>query len=168
MQEHLCRMARYNRWANDRLITACERLSGEAYHQPRQAFFGSIHGTLNHMLVADELWLSRFEGLPRPDLELDDQPFADLEALNTARLAMDQRIMSLTDSYDSADIAKVIRYRMITLQGEVEMPLHICWLHLFNHQTHHRGQIHDQLSQTDIPPPSLDLMHYAVEVTSSP
>ena len=163
MQDHLCRMARYNRWANDRLHAAIEQLPRNVYHQPRQAFFGSIHGTLNHLLVGDEVWLSRFERQPTPDVKLDDQPFSDLKALRAARSAMDERIIALADSYDAAEIGQTIRYRMITLPDEIEMPLAICWMHLFNHQTHHRGQIHDQLSQTDVPPPSIDLIYYVIE-----
>ena len=163
MRDHLCRMARYNRWANERLYAACEKLDDESYKQQRPAFFGSIHGTLNHIIVGDRLWLARLEGLPRPDLKLDDHPFAILDALKAARLAEDARMIDLTVGYDDDDMERIISYRMITLPGDIETPLHHCWLHLFNHQTHHRGQIHDQLSQTDVPPPPLDLMHYMHE-----
>lgn len=163
MRSHLCRMALYNRWANEQLYTACSHLSNEAYHQPRQAFFGSIHGTLSHIFVGDQLWLARIESLPKPDLTLNDQPFADLTTLATARRTEDERIVSLTAGYGDKDLASIIRYSMVTQPGDVETPLHLCWLHLFNHQTHHRGQIHDQLSQTDVPPPSLDLIYYLRE-----
>jgi len=163
MRDHLCRMARYNRWANARLYAACGQLSEGSYKQRRQAFFGSIHGTLNHILVGDRIWLSRVEGLPKPDLTLDDQPFANLIALKEARGLEDERIIGLTDEHGDDDMDRVIRYRMVTRPDDVETPLYLCWLHLFNHQTHHRGQIHDQLSQTDVPPPSLDLMHYLRE-----
>lgn len=163
MRDHLRRMAKYNRWANERLYAACGQLDDEAYHQSRQAFFGSIHGTLSHILVGDRLWLARIEDLPAPALKLDDQLFADLASLTEARGEEDRRMIGITDDYDDDAIERVIRYRMITRPGEIETPLNLCWLHLFNHQTHHRGQIHDQLSQTNVAPPSLDLMPYLLE-----
>ena len=163
MRDHLSRMAHYNRWANRRLYQACAALDEEAYHQKRQAFFGSIHGTLNHILVGDRLWLARIEGLPKPDLKLDDHPYRDLASLDEARRSEDDRIVELTDGYDEAAIDRVVSYRMVTRPDDVQTPLHLCWLHLFNHQTHHRGQVHDQLSQTDIAPPSLDLIYYLRE-----
>lgn len=160
MREHLCRTAHYNQWVNQRLYNACEQLSAEAYHQPRQAFFGSIHGTLNHILVGDRIWLARIERQPAPALKLDDQPFDDLPSLKTARIAEDDRIVMLTEGYDDDDIDASITYRTVTNPQQMTTPLHLCWLHLFNHQTHHRGQIHDMLTQTDVAPPSLDLIFY--------
>lgn len=160
IRDHLCRMACYNRWANERLYEACRTLDDDSYHAARKAFFGSIHGTLNHVLVGDLLWLARIEGLPKPDLKLDDQPYGDLASLSEARLAEDERMIRLTDSYDDDAIDRVVHYRMVTRPDDVSTPLHLCWLHLFNHQTHHRGQVHDQLSQTNVPPPSLDLIYY--------
>lgn len=163
MRDHLSRMARYNRWANERLYAALQGLSTDAYHRARPAFFGSIHGTLNHILVGDRHWLARIEGLPRPDLMLDDQPYGDFASLEAARKAEDDRMIRLTDGYDETGLDRAIRYRTITSPADIETPLHLCWLHLFNHQTHHRGQVHDQLSQTDIPPPPLDLIFYLRE-----
>jgi uncharacterized damage-inducible protein DinB len=163
MRDHLSRLARYNRWANARLYAAVAQLSDEAYHQARPAFFGSIHGTLNHILIGDRLWLARIEDLPPPDLKLDDHPYDDLPALTQARQEEDERMIRLTESYDDGGLDRVLRYRAITMPGEQATPLYLCWLHLFNHQTHHRGQVHDQLSQTDVPPPPLDLMPFVKE-----
>jgi len=163
MLEHLRRMARYNGWANERLYAACEQLPEAEYRRPRQAFFGSIHGTLNHLLVGDRIWLARIEGQAPPALRLDDQPCASLSELSIARAAEDERMVRLVDGYAEADLVRDLRYRMITRPGEVTTPLHLCWLHLFNHQTHHRGQTHDQLSQTEVPPPPLDLIFYLRE-----
>ncbi|MGI9437545.1 MAG: DinB family protein [Geminicoccaceae bacterium] len=160
MREHLCRMARYNQWANQRLYNACEQLSANAYHQPRPAFFGSIHGTLNHILVGDLLWLARIERKDAAALKLDDQLHDDLAALKPARIDQDEHIVALTASYGDDDIAVSITYRTVTDPQEMTAPLHLCWLHLFNHQTHHRGQIHDMLSQTEVAPPPLDLIFY--------
>ena len=160
MLEHLRRMARYNRWANQRLYAACRELPAVEYRKPRQAFFGSLHGTLSHVLVGDRLWLARIEGQAPPALRLDDQPCASLDELEVARAAEDLRMIGLVDGYDEGDLGRTISYRRVTEPGEVSTPLPLCWLHVFNHQTHHRGQAHDQLSQTAVPPPPLDLIYY--------
>lgn len=161
MVEHLRRMARYNRWANERLYAACRELPEEEYRKPRAAFFGSLHGTLNHILVGDRLWLARIEGQPMPALKLDDQPCADLEELGAARAAEDERMIQLTDGYrNDEDVGRIVSYRMVSRPDAMSTPLHLCWLHVFNHQTHHRGQAHDQLSQTAVPPPPLDLIYF--------
>lgn len=163
MLEHLRRMARYNAWANRRLYAACEELPDAEYRGPRRAFFGSIHGTLNHLLVGDRIWLARIEGQASPRLRLDDQPCGSLSELAPERAAEDQRMIRLVDGYQERDLAREVRYRMTTRPDEVATPLHLCWLNLFNHQTHHRGQVHDQLSQTEVPPPPLDLIFYLRE-----
>ncbi len=163
MRDHLCRMARYNRWANTRLYEACAVLDETAYRAEGKMFFGSIHGTLNHLLVADRLWLTRILGEPPPALELDDRPFDDLLTLKQARVDEDRKMADLTESYAEGDLDTDISYRMVTRPDDVTTPLHICWLHLFNHQTHHRGQVHDQLVQTQIAPPPLDLILYLRE-----
>ena len=160
MLEHLRRMARYNAWANQRLYQACAQLSEDEYRRPRRAFFGSIHGTLNHLLVGDRTWLARIEGKPNPNVRLDDQPCGSLAELQEARNLEDARMIDLADGYAEDDLAKPVRYRLVARPEKAETPLHLCWLHLFNHQTHHRGQVHDQLSQTDLAPPSLDLIVY--------
>ena len=159
MRQHLRRMARYNRWANERLYAACGQLPAGEYHRPRQAFFGSIHGTLSHVLVGDRMWLARIECAPPPDLGLDDQPYGGLEEL----AAEDRRIIECIDATGEETLLEPVRYRTVVRPEAVETPLHLCWLHVFNHQTHHRGQAHDQLSQTTIPPPPLDLIYYLRE-----
>ena len=163
MQQHLCRMARYNRWANQQLIEACSALNEADYFAEGKMFFGSIHGTFNHILVADRLWLTRILGEPSPALKLDDRPFADLPALRHARDEQDLVMIDLTESYVDDDLDADISYRMVTRPEDVTTPLHLCWLHLFNHQTHHRGQVHDQLMQTSVAPPALDLVYYLRE-----
>jgi len=163
MREHLRRMARYNAWANRRLYAACEELDEGEYHKPRPAFFGSIHGTLNHLLIGDWIWLARIEGRPNPKLRLEDRPCASLADLKKARAAEDARMIELVDGYAEADLLQPVRYRRITAPDEAVTRVHVCWLHLFNHQTHHRGQVHDQLSQTAVAPPPLDLVYYLRE-----
>ena len=163
MLQHLRRMARYNRWANERLYAVCGELPTGEYHRPRRAFFGSIHGTLSHLLVGDRLWLARIAGEAPPDLKLDDRPYGTLDDLGAARVAQDQRIVELVDATGEEALPDLVRYCTVVRPEAVETPLHLCWLHMFNHQTHHRGQVHDQLSQTTVPPPPLDLIYYLRE-----
>jgi uncharacterized damage-inducible protein DinB len=163
MLDHLRRMARYNQWANQRLYAACRQLPEEEYRRPRPAFFGSLHGTLSHVLVGDRLWLARIEGMAAPALRLDDQPYASLDALESARTAEDARMIRLVDGYREDELARIVSYRPVTRPDDVTTPLHLCWLHVFNHQTHHRGQAHGQLSQTALPPPPLDLIYFLRE-----
>ncbi len=163
MREHLRRMARYNRWANRRLYETCATLPEDVYSRPRKMFFSSIHGTLNHILTGDRVWLARIERQPAPDYALDDPLYPDLPSLRAAREAEDDHMIALTKSYGEADLDTILHYRPITIPEDLSTPLPLCWLHLFNHQTHHRGQIHDQISQAEMAPPPLDLMHFIRE-----
>jgi len=157
--DHFRTFARYNAWANDRLYAACARLPDAEFRAPRQAFFGSIMGTLNHILVGDRAWLGRLEGGPSGIARLDDILFEDLVELTQARVAEDRRIGALMDRLDAEALARDLVYR--TMAG-VEYRTPVVWVlsHLFNHQTHHRGQAHALLSQTTVAPPSLDLIYF--------
>jgi uncharacterized damage-inducible protein DinB len=156
------RLAAYNAWANRRLYDACHRLSEREYYASRKAFFGSIHRTLNHLLVADRIWLSRLAGSPSPGLALDAELYAVRDELRAAREALDARLAEYVGSLDEADLAATVSYQNI--QGQpFAHPRSLLLQHLFNHQTHHRGQIHDMLSATEVPPPPLDIMYFVRE-----
>ena len=160
--DHLRRLARYNAWANRRLFAACRELSDEEYHKPRPAVFGSIHGTLNHLLVGDRIWLDRLAGCAPRHARLDERPCATLDELEAARRAEDERIAAVVDGLEEANLSRELRY--VTIAGAPQVtPVADVLLHLFNHQTHHRGQVHDQLSQTPVPPPPLDLIYFLRE-----
>jgi uncharacterized damage-inducible protein DinB len=163
MLEHVQRMSRYNRWANVRLYGACAALADGEFEQRRPAFFRSISGTLNHLLVTDRMWIDRLDGRPFVGGKLDDQPFPGLADLRAARLALDEEIVALASSFDAGRLAGTTTYRMQTRPEDRTVPTALCWLHMFNHQTHHRGQVHDQLSQTQVPPPALDLIYMVYE-----
>jgi uncharacterized damage-inducible protein DinB len=152
-------LARYNAAANRRLYAACATLDDKALRQDRGAFFGSIWGTLNHLMVVDRLWLTRFAGGDAPSTDLDAILFDDFDALATARVAMDARIERFAAALTPSFLAGSIRYA--SLQGNrVEDPVTVLLLHFFNHQTHHRGQVHALLSQAGLAdPPVLDLQH---------
>lgn len=149
-------MAAYNRLANGRLYEACARLADEERKRRRPAFFGSIHGTLNHILVGDRIWLARFEGEEVPSTGLDAVLYEDFAELGGARGREDARIESFVAGIDEAFLGGTIRYE--NNEGRtLEDPLDVLLPHFFNHGTHHRGQVHDMLSGTDVPPPVLDL-----------
>jgi uncharacterized damage-inducible protein DinB len=150
------RLALYNRLANERLYSACAELPDGERKKPRRAFFCNMHGTLNHIMVGDRIWLARFAGGEVPSVGLDTILYEDFAKLSAARAREDARIEAFTVSLDPGFLAKSIAY--INNQGRrFNDPVEMLLLHFFNHQTHHRGQVHDMLSQTDIPPPVLDL-----------
>jgi uncharacterized damage-inducible protein DinB len=153
-------MARYNQWANRRLYDACAKLSGEDYLRPRPAFFGSIHGTLNHILVGDRVWLGRFGWSDAKVTALDQILYRDLATLRAARAAEDANIIARIDGLADDAVDGVLVYRSIVDPAERRTTLHWALTHFFNHQTHHRGQVHDMLSQTAVAPPPLDLMYF--------
>lgn len=162
MAEHFQLLARFNRWANERLLDACGRLSEEAYLKPRKAFFGSIHGTLDHLLACDILWSDRLEGRPSEIHALDQSLHRDLAGLRARRRAEDARLMAIVGRFDEAALGGSLRYAL--LDGEdFETPLPALLGTIFNHQTHHRGQVHNMLSQADLEPPPLDIIDYLDE-----
>jgi uncharacterized damage-inducible protein DinB len=149
-------LARYNRLANDRLYASCAELSDAVRKQTRPAFFKSIHGTLNHIMVGDRIWLARFEGREVPSTGLDAILYDDFEALRAARSEEDIRIEDFAAGVTDAFLAGTIRYE--NNEGRIfDDPADMLVSHFFNHQTHHRGQLHDMLCQTDVATPVLDL-----------
>jgi uncharacterized damage-inducible protein DinB len=160
MKSQLAMFAAYNAWANELLYDAAERLSDADYRADRGAFFKSVHGTLNHLLVADRIWMRRFTGTGEAPNRLDAILFEDLGVLRTARKGEDMRIVDYVGSLSEEDLGGVIRYRTISSPAEIEQPLLPALLHLFNHQTHHRGQIHCILTGLKGEAPSLDLIYF--------
>ena len=154
--EHFRMLTSYNTLANRRLHEACSQLSDREYRASREAFFGSIYATLNHLVVGDRIWLARFGGEEVPSTNLDAILYEDFTELRRAREAEDDRIETFVSTLDAAFLDRSIRYT--NNEGRiVEDPIVLLVAHFFNHQTHHRGQVHDMLSQTDVAPPVLDL-----------
>ncbi|MDI1285392.1 MAG: DinB family protein [Reyranella sp.] len=148
--------ARYNRLANERLYEACAALSDEERRRDLGAFFKSVHGTLNHLLLGDRIWMTRFEGGSHPSTDLGAILHDDFATLRAARAAMDARIERFAADLPRDVAAGTIRY--LNNAGLVsEDPLDVLLPHFFNHQTHHRAQIHTLLSQLGRDPPALDL-----------
>jgi uncharacterized damage-inducible protein DinB len=153
----------YNAWANMRLYEAAAALPDAEYRADRGAFFKSVHGTLNHILVADKIWMSRFTGEGEAPSRLDVILFEDLAELRREREREDGRIEHYARGTDEAALSARIRYRTITNPTDVEQPLAPALLHMFNHQTHHRGQVHAILTGLGRDAPSLDLPYFMRE-----
>ncbi|WP_338828935.1 DinB family protein [Bradyrhizobium sp. 27S5] len=158
--ENFRQLAAYNHWANLRLYGAALELPEEAYRRSTGVFFGSLHGTLNHLLLTDRIWLKRLTGTGEHPDRLDAILHDDRRDLLRARMAEDARLNELVESYTGADLLEPIAYQ--TTSGKpYRQPRQDILLHLFNHQTHHRGQAHACCSiLTGSEPPSLDLLAF--------
>jgi uncharacterized damage-inducible protein DinB len=158
MKAYFEQRAAYNRWANARLYEAAFALSEADYRRDAGAFFKSMHGTLNHLLLTDRLWLKRLTGEGEHPNALDAILYEDRRALAAARADEDDRIVAYVASLDEAALDGPLAYA--TTSGKpYEQKRSEILAHLFNHQTHHRGQAHTILSiVTGRAPPQLDLL----------
>jgi uncharacterized damage-inducible protein DinB len=158
MKAYFEQRAAYNRWANARLYEAALSLSDADYRRDVGAFFKSIHGTLNHLLLTDRLWLKRLTGDGEHPNQLNAVIYDDRRALAAARADEDDRIVRYVASLDAAALEALQKYAT-TSGKEFEQKRRDILAHLFNHQTHHRGQAHTILSIcTGREPPQLDLL----------
>ncbi len=159
MLEHFQTFARYNRWANGRLYAAVASLPDADYRADRGAFFRSLHGTLNHVLVGDRMWMRRMTGEGPAPSRLDEILFEDLAKLHEARAAEDERIVAFVEGLDDARIMGDLTYQN-TSGKSFTQPLAQILAHFFNHQTHHRGQAHTILTSLGHDAPELDLIFF--------
>lgn len=162
--EHARVMARYNRWMNDKLYAIADTLTDAERKQDRGAFFGSIHRTLNHLLLADRVWLGRFTGVALEEGEmgpggirsLDQELYADFAELRRERGKTDDEIDSFVATLTAEKLAGPLRFVRRGVANE--LPLWHAIAHLFNHQTHHRGQVTTLLVQAGRDPGVTDLV----------
>jgi len=157
---HVRAMAEYNRWQNENLYGAAEGLDDRARKAPRGAWFGSIHATLNHILYGDQIWMSRFAGTPKPKASSIPDSVGMYEAwgdLKRERTAFDQVIIEWADRLDPAGLAGDLTWLSGAVGRELTSPRWLLVTHMFNHQTHHRGQVHCMLTQAGVRPGSTDL-----------
>jgi uncharacterized damage-inducible protein DinB len=151
-------MAAYNRWMNERLYALCAELPDAERKRDRGAFFRSIHGTLNHLLLADHIWMGRFLGKPRHFPALDHELHAEFEPLRAARAEMDGEIDGWVVTLSDAALGGDLRYRSIVNPQDRALPLWAAVTHFFNHQTHHRGQLTTLIHQAGRDPGVTDLL----------
>jgi len=162
LSHHLLTLAYNNAWANHRLLGACMRLSQDAFEQKRVSFFPSIKATLNHNLTVDWFYvnaLDRAQHGEQPDpngyaVFAVEEPMGTCAALREAQWAVDQRLLQLCAAQRDAQLqseVQIVRPSRTTSDTRVRL-----LAHLFQHQTHHRGQVHAMLAGTNVAPPQLD------------
>lgn len=151
-------MSAYNRWMNQRIYALCEEIPDARRKRDIGAFFKSIHGTLNHILLADRVWIGRFKHQPFVVAALDQELYADFSELRAEREKTDQEIEVWVESLTAADLGSELHYQSIVNPTPKSHPMGFALMHFFNHQTHHRGQITTLLSQLGIDPGVTDLL----------
>ena len=155
---HARGMARYNKWMNQGLYETCAGLSDAQRKQDLGAFFRSIHGTLNHLLLTDRLWMGRFTGEPYTVRSLDEELYADFETLRVERAREDERICDWVETLSDESLGGELVYTSAVNPAPRRMPYWLAVSHFFNHQTHHRGQITTLLKQQGVDPGVTDLV----------
>ena len=152
-------MARYNAWQNGSIYGAADGLTDEARREDRGAFFGSIHATLSHLLWGDTMWMSRFDGWDRPEVGMSGSAswIEGWDDLRSRREAADARIASWADGLGEGDLQGELTWYSGVLGRETGAPKARTLVHFFNHQTHHRGQVHAMLTAAGATPGDTDL-----------
>ncbi len=152
-------MARYNLWQNRSILAAADALDDAARRADRGAFFGSIAGTLSHLLWGDLVWMGRFDGGPRPEVGIAGSAalFPDWDAYKSERTAADFRILDWATALEPFDLAGDLVWMSAAAGREVRKARVLCVAHFFNHQTHHRGQVHAMLTAAGARPGDTDL-----------
>jgi uncharacterized damage-inducible protein DinB len=150
-------MAEYNAWMNQKVYGVCAALSHEALHADRGAFFRSIYLTLNHIAYADLAFLSRFTGTPSEVPALGKDLFGGFSAMRSERELLDGRLLSWAESLAAEWLERSLTYVSKVDGRERTVPQWVLVGHLFNHQTHHRGQVTTLLSQIGIDIGSTDI-----------
>jgi len=154
---HAKAMAAYNRWMNQRLYQTCASLADAERKRDRGAFFKSVHGTLNHLLYGDRAWMSRFTGRDLGWKGPADELYADFGELRAARAELDRLIEEWAARLDEGWLARDFTYTSRIDRRTRTLPAWLLVTHMFNHQTHHRGQLTTLLSQLGIDPGVTDL-----------
>ena len=163
LHQHLRLMADYHHWATQRLLERVGLLPEADYRRDTAQFFKSVHGTLNHLLLVEHLWQARLAGGIYPASGLDMELETDRDALRSRLLAFARGWRAFVDALSPQEVAGDLAYR--SMKGEsFVMPYASLVLHVFNHATHHRGQISTILTQLDVETPVMDLPYFLAEL----
>ncbi len=157
---YICQMARYNAWQNRSLYGAADQLSDTVRRQDQGVFFGSIHNTLNHLLWGDQIWMSRFAGAAQPlakNIADSTAQYPDWDDLKRERAAFDVIIQTWAETVDGQALSGDLTWFSGAIQRHVTKSVSLCVIHMFNHQTHHRGQVHALLTRSGAKPEDTDL-----------
>jgi uncharacterized damage-inducible protein DinB len=150
--------ARYNRWQNQSIYAAAATLPDGTRKRNMGAYFKSIHATLNHLLVGDQLWLDRIDGTPTEITSLDQELYSEFDELRDQRERADNRLDRIVASLVEARLSGTLTFRRMSGdKAELTLPLALVMMQLFNHQTHHRGQVTTLLMQCGVDVGTTDL-----------
>lgn len=164
-QKFVQTMARYGQWQNESVFTAAGGLTDAERRQDRGAFFGSIHETLNHLLWGDQIWMHRFADTPAPKSSTIPGSSAQIDdwtSLRRERAAFDGVISTWADDLSSDWLAGRMTWFSVAANREISAPHGLLVTHMFNHQTHHRGQANAMLTAAGATPDDTDLMLLAL------
>lgn len=160
MKDHFRMFAAYNSWANGLLYDAASTLTPQELQADKGAFFGSLLNTLNHILVADRVWLHRLTGEGMLPTALDQVLYGDFEGLRDARIAEDARLAAYVEALTEDELGESFIYSPIGKTDRITQKRSVTLAHVFNHQTHHRGQAHSTLTALGKPSLALDLVYF--------
>lgn len=149
-RDYCLTLSRYNRWMNERLYAVCADIDDAERRRDSGAFFKSIHGTLNHLMWADHMWLHRFTGRPKPTTRINEPVHDDFDELRRAREATDDEIDHWVAGIDDAWLAGPLTWTSGIDGAERTLPMWVAVTHFFQHQVHHRGQLTTLLSQLGV------------------
>jgi len=161
--DHFPMMARFNGWVNEKIYAEVAKLDDATYRGDSGLFFGSLHATLNHIMVVDRLWTGRVEGIDRGVKSLNQILHEDFASLQKARREEDARLVQLMDRLTPAELQGTVRYSTADRTRTMEARRWDMLAGMFNHQTHHRGQIYSVLLQRGQKLPDIDLIYYLAE-----
>ncbi len=157
--EHLRLMASYNRWQNESLYREAEAIGDLERRLPRGSYFSSIHGTLSHLMWGDGVWLHRFAGTPKPEggIKQSASLFSDWEEMAAARRKLDASIEKWAAGVSTDWLGGDMSWFSGAAGRDVSKPNWFLAAHFFNHQTHHRGQVHAMITAAGGRPDDTDL-----------
>ncbi len=168
MLAHPNTLAEFNAWANRRLHAACATLTPAQIEMDRDAFFKSILGTLNHILLVDILYRDRLEGVRSPFKALDEILHDDIQGLSAHQREEDARWIALTKDVGTDTLDETIGFwTLLDKPDRWEVPKHIYFTNLSQHQSHHRGHVHNMLSQSGMEPPPIGYIEFRIETDGS-
>jgi uncharacterized damage-inducible protein DinB len=148
--------ARYNTWMNENIYAGCAKIPDEKRKADMGAFFKSIHGTLNHLIVGDLSWMARFRSKPLPGLALNAIVHEDFNDLWAARRALDADIAAFAAGLNEDWLSQPYSFKSFAYNREFTNTNWFFVMQLFNHQTHHRGQVTTLMNQCGVDPGPTD------------
>lgn len=150
-------MAEYNQWMNQKLYAVCSEISDHQRKQDLGAFFKSIHGTLNHLLYGDKTWMGRFTNQPFSGTLIGQELYSDFTELRAEREQVDQQILAWSLKLDPEWLNQPFEFVSNVDRQLRVLPAFVLVTHLFNHQTHHRGQVTTLIQQLGYDPGVTDI-----------